>query len=83
MKIIKKSVAVAMGALMVGSALSGCIQATVFGSYPNDYSWSYKDETSTLSIGSQIEIALFQLDSDELAPVLDCHVTLRADAAKW
>lgn len=54
MKIIKKSVAVAMGALMVGSALSGCIQATVFGSYPNDYSWSYKDETSTLSIGSYI-----------------------------
>lgn len=54
MKIIKKSVAVALGALMVGSTLSGCAQATIFGSYPNDYSWSYKDETSTLSIGSYI-----------------------------
>ncbi len=54
MKIIKKSVAVALSALMVGSALSGCAQATIFGSYPNDYSWSYKDEVSTLSIGSYI-----------------------------
>ncbi len=54
MKIIKKSAAVALSALMVGSALSGCTQATVFGKYPNDYSWSYKDENSTLSIGSYI-----------------------------
>lgn len=54
MKIIKKTVAIGLGALMVGSALCGCTQATIFGSYPNDYSWSYKDETSTLSIGSYI-----------------------------
>ncbi len=54
MKIIKKSVAVALSALMVGSALSGCTQATVFGKYPNDYSWSYKDETSSLPIGGYI-----------------------------
>lgn len=54
MKIIKKSVAVALGTLMVGSALSGCTQATVFGNYLNDYSWSYKDDTTTLSIGSYI-----------------------------
>lgn len=54
MKIIKKSVALGLGALMVGSALCGCTQATVFGSYPNDYSWSYKDDTTTLSIGSYI-----------------------------
>lgn len=54
MKIIKKSVAVGLGTLMVGSALCGCTQATIFGSYPNDYSWSYKDNTSTLSIGTYI-----------------------------
>lgn len=54
MKIIKKSVAVGLGALMVGSALCGCTQATIFGSYPNDYSWSYKDDTTTLSIGTYI-----------------------------
>lgn len=54
MKIIKKSVAIGLGALMIGSSLCGCTQATIFGSYPNDYSWSYKDDTSTLSIGSYI-----------------------------
>lgn len=54
MKIIKKSAAVALCALMAGSALTGCTQATVFGQYPNDYSWSYKDETSTLPIGAYI-----------------------------
>ncbi|MEE0265496.1 MAG: hypothetical protein UD936_07715 [Acutalibacteraceae bacterium] len=54
MKIIKKSAAVALCALMAGSALTGCTQATVFGKYPNDYSWSYKDETSTLPIGGYI-----------------------------
>ena len=54
MKIIKKSVAIGLGALMVGSSLCGCTQATIFGSYPNDYSWSYKDDSSTLSIGGYI-----------------------------
>ncbi|MEE0858613.1 MAG: hypothetical protein U0M12_03985 [Acutalibacteraceae bacterium] len=54
MKILKKSVAVALGALMIGSAMSGCTQATVFGNYPQDLSWSYKDDTSTMTIGEYI-----------------------------
>lgn len=54
MKIFGKAVAVALGALMVGSAMSGCTQATVFGNYPNDWSWSYKDDTSTMTIGEYI-----------------------------
>lgn len=54
MKILKKSVAVALGALMVGSSLGGCAQATVFGNYPQDLSWAYKDDTSSLPIGGYI-----------------------------
>ena len=54
MKIFGKAVAVALGALMVGSAMSGCTQAAVFGNYPNDWSWSYKDDTSTMTIGEYI-----------------------------
>ena len=54
MKIFGKAVAVALGALMVGSAMSGCTQATVFGNYLQDLSWSYKDDTSTMTIGDYI-----------------------------
>lgn len=51
---LKKSVAVALGAVMLGSTLGGCTQATLFGSYPQDLSWSYKDYTSTMAIGEYI-----------------------------
>lgn len=54
MKILKKTVALAIGTVMIGSTLSGCVQATVFGKYPKDYSWSYKDSVSTMSIGTYI-----------------------------
>lgn len=54
MKIFKKSVAVALGALMIGSAMSGCAQATVFGNYPQDLSWAYKDDNSTMAVGEYI-----------------------------
>lgn len=54
MKILQRSVAVAAAALIAGSALAGCTQATIFGSYPQDLSWSYKDNSSTLSIGGYI-----------------------------
>ncbi len=54
MKILQKSVAAVAAALIVGSALAGCTQATIFGSYPQDLSWSYKDDASTLSIGGYI-----------------------------
>ncbi len=54
MKILKKTVALAVSTVMIGSTLSGCVQATVFGKYPKDYSWSYKDSTSTMSIGTYI-----------------------------
>ena len=50
----KKSIAVALGAVMISSTMGGCVQATVFGSYPQDLSWSYKDDTSTMSIGEYI-----------------------------
>lgn len=54
MKILQKSVAAVAAALIAGSALAGCTQATIFGSYPQDLSWSYKDDASTLSIGGYI-----------------------------
>lgn len=54
MKISSKITAVALSAVMVGSALCGCAQATVFGSYPQDLSWSYKDDVSTMKIGEYI-----------------------------
>ena len=54
MKTAKKTVAVILGALMIGSSLSGCVQATVFGKYPQDLSWSYKDDHSQMTIGEYI-----------------------------
>jgi len=54
MKIWKKTVAAALGTVMIGSCLSGCVQATVFGKYPKDYSWSYKDSKSSMTIGEYI-----------------------------
>lgn len=54
MKVFKKALAVSLGAVMAGTAMSGCVQATVFGNYPQDLSWSYKDSNSTMSIGEYI-----------------------------
>lgn len=54
MKIFQKTAAILLGAVMIGSSLCGCTQATVFGSYPKDYSWSYKDSISTMSMGEYI-----------------------------
>ena len=54
MKILKKTVALAISTVMIGTSLSGCVQATVFGKYPKDYSWAYKDSVSTMSIGTYI-----------------------------
>lgn len=54
MKVFKKALAVSLGALMAGTAMSGCVQATVFGNYLQDLSWSYKDSKSTMSIGEYI-----------------------------
>ncbi len=54
MNILKKTVALTLGAVMIGSSLSGCVQATVFGKYPKDLSWSYKDSNSTMTIGEYI-----------------------------
>lgn len=54
MKIFQKTAAIVLGAVMIGSSLCGCTQATIFGSYPKDYSWSYKDNNSTMSMGEYI-----------------------------